>query len=171
MRVVAACLLLIVGIGAAQAPGGGAVLVLALAGAGLLLVTARGRAIQGHTHAGDRPLSARHEAGHAVVARGLGGRVRSGTLNRDGTGYVDAELPDDNPRDVVAFLVAGQVAAGTTRGAGGDERLIRAELRRVPRAQRAGVRRDATRDARRILSSRSGEVRRDAATLMRKGRL
>lgn len=130
-----------------------------------------GREVRGHGHAGNRPRSARHEAGHVVVARGLGGRVRSATLEPDGRGFVDATLPGDDPQSAVAFLVAGQLAAGTRRGAGDDEAAIARELRRVPRSERADVRRAAEAQAARILAAESERVRRDAHRLMRDGRL
>lgn len=150
----------------------GTLFVLALAAFLLLrMVGGQGREMRGHAHAGDRPRSARHEAGHAAVARGLGGRVHSATLNPDGSGLVDATLPEDTPRAAVAFLLGGQLAAGTTRGAGDDEADIARELRRVPRSERRDLRAAAEADARRILAADAARVRRDAQRLMKDGQL
>lgn len=169
MKTVAAVGVLVVGLWLAS-KGVGVALVAAFGVALILGGAARMRGVGGHSHAGDKPLSARHEAGHAAAARALGGRVHSATLNRDGSGYVDATIPDGAQR-AVAFLLAGQLAAGTRRGAQHDEAAIRRELARVPASERAGVRRAAERDARRIVSSQSGRIRRDARVLMERGHL
>lgn len=124
--------------------------------------------MRGHSHGPAGPRTARHEAGHMAAARGLGGRVVSARADEHG-GYVEARMPGD-PRSRVAFWLAGQYAAGTSRGAGVDDSLIRAELGRVPRGQRGGVRRDAERMARRVVGSSAGQIRRDAQRLQRHGR-
>lgn len=125
---------------------------------------AGGRAVMGHGHGTQRIIS-RHEAGHAAAARALGGRVRSMRMWSDG-GLVQATLPTSDPQAAITFLRAGRYAAGTGAGCSGDDDLVRRELRDVPRADRARVRRDADRDARRIVRQRAGEIRRDAARLL-----
>lgn len=129
---------------------------------------AMGRSVQVHGHGSDRPTIAVHEAGHAVAARKVGGKVLSATMT-DHEGLVRAEVPDE--RAAVAFLYAGQYAAGTRRGAHGDEAAIRAELKRLPANERAAAHKAAKADARRIVSRHRGEIRRDAAVLNDRGRL
>lgn len=124
--------------------------------------------MRGHSHGPAGPRTARHEAGHMAAARGLGGRVVSARADEHG-GFVEARLPGD-PRSRVAFWLAGQYAAGTSRGAEVDDSLISAELVRVPRGQRGRVRRDAERMARRVVGSSAGQIRRDARRLQRHGR-
>jgi hypothetical protein len=159
-------------LGLIAAKEGAPVLLLAALGVALVLAGgARKLAVRGHSHAGDKPKSARHEAGHAAAARALGGKVHSATLNRDGTGYVDATLPRDDARDALVFLMAGRKAAGTSRGAGHDKAAEARILAKVPADQRAKVRRTAERQASRVVSAQSGRIRRDAATLMERGRL
>jgi hypothetical protein len=169
VKTVIAVAVLVVGLWLAS-KGAGVALVAAVGVALILGGAARMRTVGGHSHAGDRPLSARHEAGHAAAARALGGRVHSATLNADGTGYVGASIRR-GARPAVAFLLAGQYAAGTRRGAQHDEAAIRRELSRVTASERAGVRRAAEQEARRIVSSQSGRIRRDARVLMERGRL
>lgn len=124
-----------------------------------------------HVHGGQREEIARHEAGHAVAARAVGGRVTSARIyHGDRGGLVQARLPE-GPLPAVTFLLAGQVAAGTTRGAGADNAAIRRELRGMPGPDARRIRRQATRDAHRILARHSGALHRDAATLTRKGHL
>jgi hypothetical protein len=136
-------------------------------------MVSRARGLAGHAHGGNRALVAQHEAGHAVAARALGGRVRSAEVYRNGGGLVTWDMPANlsSPQNNVTFLLAGQYAAGTRAGCGGDQATIRSELRKVPRADRAAVQRAADRRARQIVSSRQGEIRRVAAKLDENGRL
>lgn len=155
----------------AVAPGAGVLLV----GGLVVAVAARGgggratsgRMVAGHAH-GTRRLIARHEAGHVAAARAVGGRVISATAD-DREGLVRAQVPD--VRASITFLRAGRYAAGTRRGCWGDEQAERAELRDVPRGERRQLVRDADRDARRIVREHRGQIRRDARTLERTGRL
>lgn len=136
------------------------------------LAGGRSIAVRGHLHgSGGRNRIATHEAGHVRAARALGGRVCSARVF-DGTsgGLVLASIPD-TPLAAVTFLAAGRVAAGTGAGAGADDALIRAELRRVPSSMRGQVRRQGYRDAARIVSSGRGQIRRDAVKLAKNGRL
>ncbi|MBP2370678.1 hypothetical protein [Pseudonocardia parietis] len=126
---------------------------------------ASGRAVMGHGH-GTQRLISRHEAGHAAAARALGGRVRSMRMWKDG-GMVQATLPTSDPQAAITFWRAGRHAAGTGTGCGADDDLVRRELRSVPRADRARVRRDADRDARRIVRRHASEIRRDAARMLK----
>lgn len=129
----------------------------------------KARSVIGHSHGGSR--SARHEAGHVAVARGLGGKVHSATLRANGSGWTEATLSREDPQAAVAFLAAGRLASGTRAGCASDDAHIAKVLREVPRRDRAQVRRAGEREARSILSSRSGEVRRVAVRLQKRGRL
>lgn len=128
--------------------------------------------VTGHGHGDTRRSIARHEAGHALAARQLGGRVRSARMY-SGTrgGLVQATLPNGSPLAVVTFLVAGQIAAETSEGSGGDNHHIRQELRGLPSAQARRIRSQATRDARRMVARNPGQLNRDAARLEEAGRL
>jgi hypothetical protein len=124
-----------------------------------------------HVHGGQREDIARHEAGHAVAARAVGGRVTSARIySGDRGGLVQTRLPQ-GPLPAVTFLIAGQIAAGTTTGAGADNAAIRRELRGMSGGDARRVRTQATRDATRILARRSSEVDRNTDTLIRKGHL
>jgi hypothetical protein len=157
--------------------GGHGTLIGVLVVVGLLALVAKagggrvtsGRFVAGHSHGGPTRTIARHEAGHAAAARALGGRVVSATADRHG-GYVDATIPN-SPRAAITFLLAGRRAAGTGAGCSADDAAIRAELRTVPRAERGQLRRDADRDARRIVNGNRGQIRRDAERLEREGSL
>lgn len=126
------------------------------------------RYVSGHSH-GLRKFIAKHEGGHVVAAKAVGGRVTSAWMTDD-EGLVQARIPDE-PVKVVAFLAAGRAAVNSGRGCSADDAEIRKELRRVPSRDRAQVKRDGLRLARRITSSRSGEVKRFADRLIEKGRL
>lgn len=143
----------------------GLLALLAKAGGGGRAAT--GRMVSGHAHGPSRTI-ARHEAGHVAAVRAVGGRVVSANADADG-GLVRAVVPD--VRASVTFLRAGRYAAGTSRGCSGDEASIRAELRDVPRSERGRLLREADRDARRIVRQHAGQIRRDAATLGRRGTL
>lgn len=131
--------------------------------------TTSGRMVSGHAHSGPSRTIARHEAGHAVAARALGGRVVSATADRHG-GYVRATIPNSS-RAAITFWLAGRRAAGTGAGCSADDALVRRELRQVPRGERGQVFRDADRDALRIVNQHRGQIRRDAGRLEREGRL
>jgi hypothetical protein len=133
----------------------------------------RSVAVRGHAHgSGALQEVATHEAGHAVAARALGGRVRSATVSADGrSGLVRATLPTQSSQAAITFWAAGRIAAGTSRGASADDDLIRRELRTVPSAERGRMRRAAERDAARIVSRSAGPIRRDAARLIERRRL
>jgi hypothetical protein len=129
---------------------------------------AAGRVVTGHGH-GARKFIARHEGGHAVAAKAVGGRVTSAWMT-DSEGAVSARIPND-PTSRVAFAAAGRYAVGSGRGCSDDDAAIRRILREVPSKQRGQVRRDGIRLARRITSSRSGEIKAYARKLESKGRL
>jgi hypothetical protein len=126
------------------------------------------RYVSGHAH-GLRNFIAKHEGGHAAAAKAVGGRVESAWMTDD-EGLVMARIPDD-PVKVVAFLAAGRAAVNSGRGCSADDAAIRQELRRVPSKERGQVKREGLRLARRIVSSRSGEIRRFANQLNEKGQL
>lgn len=153
---------------ALQAGNAGAALVI---GVVVLFFARRAtRTATGHAHVGPLSLSARHEAGHMVAARYVGGHVTSAQLYRDGGGFVQARIPD-KPQSVVTFLLAGALAAGTDRGAEDDFAAVDRELSEVPIGERSRVLRDARADARRIVSRRAEEIARDAERLEQNGRL
>lgn len=130
-------------------------------------------AVQGHAHgsgSGLRRKIAKHEAGHAIAAKALGGSVVSAQLfdgNRGGV--VRAQLP--NARAHAAFLLAGQYAVNSSEGASADNAALRQVLREFPSNERGRVRSEAKREARRIVSNRSGEIRSYARKLDERGRL
>lgn len=126
------------------------------------------RYVSGHAH-GLRKFIAKHEGGHAAAAKAVGGRVTSAWMTDD-EGLVTARIPDD-PVKVIAFLRSGRESVGSGRGCSADDDAIRKELRRVPSKDRARVKREGLRLARRIVSSRSGEIRSYARKLEDKGRL
>lgn len=138
---------------------------------GLVVVAAAVRVVRagvtGHAHGSDQALIARHEAGHAVAARELG-RLDSARVWRGGgevewtspASMSDAEAVEAN----VAFLLAGKYAGRSRAGCSADRAAIRRQLRRVPDPGAVRARADAT--ARRIVSSRQGEIDRVAAALL-----
>jgi hypothetical protein len=132
--------------------------------------------VQGHAHGSGsssalRRKIARHEAGHAVAARAVGGSVISATLYAgESGGLVQARLPGD-PKAALIFLHAGQAAVSSSEGAGADNDLFRKVAREVPSKDRGRVSAEAKREARRIASSRSGEINSYARKLDERGRL
>ena len=142
------------------------------------LVARRGSrtsAVVGHSHGDERATIAVHEAGHVVAARAVGGTVTSARMN-DHSGRVKWTAPDPNSlvtevTQNVAFLRAGEYAAGDDGGCGGDRSSVKQQLRRLPSGQRSVVRRAGEQRARQIVSSRSGEIARVAERLNRRGRL
>lgn len=135
------------------------------------LYTGKGkRTVPGHSHGGTRRHVARHEGGHYVAAKVVGGKVRSAhvTNGKNPSGLVHATLP--NARASIVFLLAGQAAAGG-HGCSDDLAEARRELREFPRAQRKTVWAECQRDARRIVASRGGEIARVADRLDKNGHL
>lgn len=135
----------------------------------------RGRSgVAGHVHGGARSTIATHEAGHVVGARAVGGRVLSARMTDHG-GRVEWDMTSrsivDEVTSNVTFLRAGEYAAGTRSGCGGDRSSVRQQLRRLPSGQRGVVLRAGEQRARQIVRSRSGEIARVADHLNQKGRL
>jgi hypothetical protein len=130
--------------------------------------------VRGHAHGTGSNLRrkiAKHEAGHAVAAEAVGGRVLSAEVfDGEQGGLVRARIPN-TPLARATFLIAGQVAVNSAEGAGADNDEIRRVLRDVPGRERGQVKAQAKRDARRIVSAHSGAVRRYTRTLNEKGRL
>lgn len=151
----------------------GYVVPLAIAVAAVLVFSTKARrAVLGHSHGGGLARVARHEAGHVVAARAVGGRVLSARASAGG-GRVEWDMSDRDlhaeVRSNVTFLRAAEYVDPV--GCGGDRSEVRRQLRRLPAKDRARVRADAEAHARRIASGRSGEIRRVAARLEKKGRL
>jgi hypothetical protein len=139
----------------------------------LLLFRARSRATSGamtaHIAPGHYPAeTARHEAGHVVAARRIGGRVTSAVVNRDGSGYVRVSGMASAAKRI-GFLRAGEYAIHSGRGASADRAAVRAILREVPKADRARVLREGERIGR--SAARSSKVSGVASKLARDGRL
>jgi hypothetical protein len=154
----------------------GVVIGAALAGILLYLLTGstRGRStggrsvvVHGHAHTGHR--ASLHEAGHVAGARGVGGRVKSARVYRDGSGLVRAEVPD--AKSAIVFLYAGQAAQGDPEGATGDDALIQRTLREFPRRDRSSVLADAQGEAHRIVRRDVRQIQRDKEKLDRRYRL
>jgi hypothetical protein len=173
MRSIAAVAVLVAGLLLARHHGG--ILVAALVIAYFLgksgtssPALAGGRYVTGHAH-GERKQVAKHEAGHAVAAKAVGGYVKSAWMTDD-QGLVHARMPND-PVKRVAFYAAGRAAVSSGRGCSDDDAAIRGVLGEVPSKHRGQVKREGIRLARQIVSSRRGEIRRYAARLNEKGRL
>lgn len=128
-----------------------------------------GKPVPGHFHGGNRRQVARHEAGHYVATKAVGGRVHSAELS-DGnrpSGMVWSTLP--NARADIVFLMAGRSAGGSGSGCAGDDQLIARTLREFPARDRGRIRRMCQAEADRIVASRGGEIRRIADRLDRNG--
>jgi len=149
-----------------------AVLVVALARGGAGRLAGRSVSVGGHAHGPNgRAVIARHEAGHAAAARAVGGSVTSARVYPgESGGLVQARIPV-GALPAVTFLLAGQIAAGTTDGADADDAAIRRELRGLPGRDRTRVRRQAGADAHRIVTAHATRIGHDAERLDRKGRL
>lgn len=127
----------------------------------------KSRTVVGHSHGGNRRVRATHEAGHYVAAKAVGGYVAGAELTRHG-GVVHAKnLP--NAQAQATFLLAGRYAAGTGQGCSGDDDAAAAAINEYPARERARRRAAAERDARRIVNSRRGEIRRIAERLDKNG--
>ena len=174
MRSVIAVAVIVGGLLIAQNPNAGGWLVAALVVAGLLTTTGR-LAIGGHLHAGTRSTTARHEAGHVVAARAVGGRVKSAQVHGNGGGLVRWTGIHGSEREQVvaniAFLRAGRYAAGTGEGCGGDDESVRKMLKYLPPAERSAALREGEAQGRRIVASRQGEINKVADRLDERGRL
>lgn len=155
----------------AAATDGHIVLAALLLGAVLVMSRIGGnRLAVGHSHPGSLRHSARHEGGHAAAARALYGRVTEARLYPDGSGYVEAYIPD-NPHDRMVFALAGAAAVGDDIGAQDDLASVERTSRLVPRGEREAIRRSAERAARNIVRQHAPQIERDAATLLRYGKL
>jgi hypothetical protein len=155
----------------------GAILVAALVIAYLLAKSpGTPRPVVGHSHGGQRDKVTIHEAAHVVTARAVGGVVESAELHRNGGGLVrwhHRSHPGEEQLRIanIAFLRAGEYAAGVKAGCSGDRAAVKAELRHIPAKDRARVLAAGEAEARRIVSARSGEIRQVARKLNEKGRL
>jgi hypothetical protein len=138
----------------------------------LLRMGPAARSAAGHSHGDDLATVRRHEAGHVVAGRAVGGRIRSARVSRwSGSGWVDWDPPQWPIRDAagaqaqLTFLMAGELAAGNSEGCGYDRASVEHFLRAVPAGQRGRVRSAASSHARRIVSSRRAEIDRVARRL------
>ena len=140
------------------------------------------RGLTGHVHSGPRSTVATHEGGHVVVARGVGGRVKSARIYSDGSGLVTwtgaGKTDYEQVVNAVAFLQGGRYAAGTSEGCGdgwlfksGDALSVEQVLKYLPTDQRAKARAEGERKGARIVSSRGGEIARVADRLDQRGRI
>lgn len=150
-------------------------------GAGWLLLGQRlpGRKRSYHSHRqrrfskrnadpGYMKTTARHEAGHAIVARKLGGYVYKVVIRPDGSGTTYVKKMGSLVEEV-AVTYAGEYAAGTSRGCSGDHALTRAYLRMAPNSERARVHREGKALARRMVSRHSGAINSMANKLLERG--
>ena len=128
------------------------------------------RTVPGHSHSGNRRHVARHEGGHFVTAKAVGGTVRSAHLSSGSNphGMVHATVP--NAKAEITFLLAGRAAAPGV-GCSTDVTLAKKTLREFPRHQRSAVWTECERAARRIVASRGGEIARVADRLDKNGHL
>jgi hypothetical protein len=155
------------------------VVVVAVLAAGVLLVgrsvSVASRTQTVHVHGSDWADAARHEAGHAGVARKVGGRVTEGVIRQDGTGYVVVvHKRSATPADYVAVSLAGGYREGVdpwhAAQCSGDRKNIAAVMGSVPWGERAAVRAEAVRIGRGP-GIRSGYASSVEARLKRTGRL
>lgn len=131
----------------------------------------RGRRVSiGHSHGGTSRIIARHEAGHVAVARAVG--CTDITVEAwDGGGVTHAGAGGMDALSRVAIARGGQYATSSRRGCAGDDDIVRDALRGVPRDQRSQVRRDGEALGRQAVRRAGGQIRRDAVTIERTGRL
>lgn len=119
-----------------------------------------------------RVMMARHEAGHAAIAREYGWGIVSARLTPDGSGKVTVwGFLWKDPQQRLVMLFAGAAAAGTTAGAEGDDALAEEILDRFPGDERDQIEDAARAEAARIVAKRSDEIDRDAAGLLENGRI
>jgi hypothetical protein len=100
--------------------------------------------------------TATHEGGHHHAAYDQGGYVTSAVVRADGSGLVRASLP--NARAALVFLRAGQIAMGSSCGAGDDNAAFEATLKEFPRRERAQVRREVYRETRACVNRGQGLI-------------
>lgn len=124
-----------------------------------------------------RKVAARHEAGHAAVAKALGARKVHSWIRKDWTGDYYGYTGVSGwrgggitPVEDYAWTVSGEYAAGTSAGCGSDRSVAAAIRSEVGWSQSGRVAGTGKSLARRLLSERSGEVIRIADHLERKGR-
>lgn len=124
-------------------------------------------------------LVARHEAGHKAVADEYGWRLRSVKISTDGSGYTKLAgfgWPCKCPVQIVAYMLGGEVASGMGSfdddpSTNDDWTHIEKFLADFTEDEAARIEDDAYTEADRIVTERSAEIDRDAATLLRTGRL
>ena len=125
-------------------------------------------------------VRARHEAGHKAVADEYGWTVLSAWICRDCANADPADQvggvlisgwawKDDRQR--LAMLFAGPIAAATQRGAERDYRQVAELLSDFPAEDRDQIRADSRAEATRIVQARAEQIDRDAAELLKDGRL
>lgn len=127
-----------------------------------------------HSHGDNWRDAAVHEAGHAAVAKHVGGGRTRIKINRDGSGWTSYH-PDqwETRAETIAVTLAGGMAEGVPPGSAqcrGDAALIRAELRRVSWGRRGATMRQAERIAAKGLARQRGYGRRIERKLLRSGR-
>lgn len=157
-----ACMVLALGRGVTRWTGVNGLLVAAVVlvgvvvlGGGVYISRAKTYRMAVHTHGGHGTrLAARHEAGHYHVGRQVGGHVSGAEIFPDGSGVTYVDIPyKAGAAAAVAVAVAGQVAAGTSKGCdgfkGSDFDFKRTILRSLPADQRAAVEREGYALARR----------------------
>lgn len=128
-----------------------------------------------HTHGGhEAKVAARHEGGHVALAKAAGGRVLSAHINPDGSGVTYVRLPASATAvDEIAVCVAGEVAARTRSGCGGDQDNMRAVLASLPPHERAAAKKAGYSRASSVVNGFLGDggVSSTAEKLLRDGRL
>lgn len=153
----------------------------ALALAALVIVLYRatrmvgGRKLAIHTHGGhEAQVAARHEGGHVALAKAAGGKVLGARINPDGSGVTYVRLPASATAvDEIAVCVAGEVAARTSSGCGGDQANMRAVIAALPPGERAAARKAGYARASNVVNGFFGDggVSSTAEKLLRDGRL
>jgi hypothetical protein len=127
-------------------------------------------ALIGHAHGGgSTAFIGRHEGGHVVVARKVGFGGVSAWAN-DHEGATSSTSAPNDPVAHIAVARAGRYAVGSGAGCGWDDAQVRRILRGVPREQRAQVRRDGDKLARRTVGANRGAIRRVGRRIEQTGR-
>lgn len=137
--------------------------------------TMGGRQMVAHTEPGHGPKDAAdHEGGHCALVKAAGGRVLDAWINPDGSGFTRYKLPSGvSITDLIAIKVAGEVAAGTSRGCESDQASMRAVLATLPPEERDAARRAGYDRARAVTGGFlfDGGVAVTSERLLRHGRL
>lgn len=118
--------------------------------------------------------AATHEGGHCALVKAAGGTVLDARIYPDGSGYTRFRMPSKaTVVDQLAVDVAGEVAAGTSRGCESDHAYRDALLATLPSSERAAAKKAGYDRASNVVKGffTDGGVSHTARRLMERGRL